>query len=415
MPTVTPTLPAYGTDAGPALQAAIDSLNGQGVVELPAGTYTLATPVSVRHPNGGQCGVSLVCRGGAVALDYTGPADQPAVRIARDWYARVGGPGGLTVRRKLASGQEGRAANGTAEGTGVWVAPDAGSTAGFGTQAGGLIFENLSVIGFDVGLRLGWKDPAAGRAWATSENEFVLFVARGCNTGVKLEDYNTLDNVFRSPCFSSNQTGLRCEKGGGETHIDGGSASYCGADFKFASGGVFTVSRFRSEGVGTLTGTTPWSGPWGTGSSVVVAGGDYRVNCQVTGCAFTTRSRVTNQPLLIGTHNANVVVKGGFLTGSRAVWHSHHFLQNGAVYKNAGALTVEDVDFMYSTAADRNADGTWKPAIEFGANRKPDLSTYVGPNGERPRHRAHCTRNAMVVDNGADTLEVPDVVYTTAV
>lgn len=106
---------------------------------------------------------------------------------------------------------------------------------------------DVVVSNFDVGFWL-------GDAWssATSENQFQRCSFYNCDTAVYLTDYNTLNNSFRYFNVTSCRVGILSQWGGGETRVQGGSASsITGSVFSFTSGGVYAVRDYRQgEGGG---------------------------------------------------------------------------------------------------------------------------------------------------------------------
>lgn len=433
--------PITSGDASTSIQAAIDALNGSGVLEIDQGSYFLdAAGIDLRKKGGGGGQVGIVCRNGPVtfiARDL--PADQPALRINRVGYVPIGGPFPLSFQRQKRNADGSltatQAANGNAFGTGIWVAPypvtNSSGQPLFGTMSVAGYGSNLSVSGFDIGVRIGHKAGAVTNPdgtvtpavqMAASEWVWDRLQLRGCNIGCKMEDYNTLDHLFTQLLMSGNKIGMVSGSGGGEANVKGGSSSNNGTDFSFATGGRFDVVNFRTEGVGTKPTGTPWGiGEWGIGHFVIASGGGYRITMNVRSCtARRSGNPRGNAPvkevcdLIVGTHNAHLVLTGNMLGGP--VWHTHHAaVENGVAYDHAGAVTALGNDFDMSSAytvnglaaSDFDEVGNIRPRFIFGPSR--NASPAWSPAGSN--HRARLWASTAVKDNGAKTINLPDVSY----
>ncbi len=175
-----------------------------------------------------------------------------------------------------------------------------------GTVCGSNRYDSLVIDGFGTGVQLG------DRGWtATSENRFHRLSFYNCTTAVLLTDYNTLNNHFEDVNFSRGEFGLKCEQGGGETHVTGGSASEMGTAgtdfytkgvFLFASGGGYSVRNYR-QGEG---GSARFAGVSGTNTQVTLE------NCTVLG---TTPLLVGNKCLVDVYYDSLLVVRSCRLDG----------------------------------------------------------------------------------------------------
>lgn len=406
--------PASGADFGPAIQAAIDSLNGAGGVWLPSGTYNVDTPISMRKPGGGTCSIYFVLEGNTVLNARNLPATftfngttypVPLLRSERNNASEIlVGGGSLSVANPGKT-----AAAGTAAGVGFWIAPADPTNPSnppnylFGTMSAGCHIEHLSVSGFDVGIRVGWKSFVTPPIQiAASEWTFNSVKVSNCNIGVLLEDFNTLDNNFLDLSMSANKVGVQCINGGGETRIVGGSSSQQGCDFQFASGGQFSLRNFRSENVGSTDGVTLWPNFFGRGSHVVVSSGVAQV--LIDSCLFS-RPIPTGVASIIGTHNAHVIVNACHL--SALVWHSTDVLP----IKTAGKLTVTDSYFNLLSASDLDGSGNVKPMFKFASGAPASAYDHPSLVPGGCNIQAFCSRNRATLDNGTDAKNVTDVVY----
>ncbi len=141
------------------------------------------------------------------------------------------------------------------QGVGLWLAHEA---SGGGTHGGTALLSRLFFGDFDIGMNFG--NIQAGIA--TSEILLLNCQASNCRVGFFLSDYNTLDIHFQMLSLGACDYGVYTSSAGHVT-VDSGSASNdTMADFFFSTGGVFSISNFRSEGTnrlfqaGTTTATT---------------------------------------------------------------------------------------------------------------------------------------------------------------
>lgn len=402
--------PAAGEEIGVLLQGAIDSLNGSGGVILPSGTFNVDTPIIMRKASGGTCNIFFLVNGTTVLNVRNLPAtfsfngvtwDTPVLRIDRNSARNiVVGGGSLSIANPGHSAILGNTSH-----TGIWIAP-ANPNGLFGTVSAGCQLASTSVSGFNVGIRFGWKGVTAVPEIKVAASEWLLFsfAARNCAVGVLLEDFNTLDNILLNLAMSANRVGVQCANGGGETRIIGGSSSQNALDFQFSTGGQYSVEGFRSEGVGSQDGVTPWPVFFGRGA-FVSAGSGAALSCLINSCKIG-RTAVAGEAVIIGSHSAHLIVNACLL--SSPIWHS----SDAPPSLLGGALTVTDCVYDLSTTLDLDGGGNIKPMILFGSGAP--ASAYTSPAlipGGVSNMRAFCSRNRGMLNNGLEERNIPEVNY----
>jgi hypothetical protein len=242
------------TIASTTSDAISEMVRNGGHIQLPPGVFEIEKPIVLRPGVYSFRGAGIE----ATQLVYKGDPSRPLIQVDRGvWNADIGG---FTLR-------------GNKQGVGLRACQDERPTSYVGTVCGSNRYDSISIFDFDVGVQLG----DAGHT-ATSENRFARLSIRGCRNGVLLTDYNTLNNHFDDFNFSEGEIGIFSTQGGGETHIDGGSASAVGnpktdhykkAVFAFTSGGTYSVKRFRQ-------------GEGGTASFLRLSGSD--TDCSISDC-----------------------------------------------------------------------------------------------------------------------------------
>ena len=212
-----------------AVQAALNSAIAArgGVVYFPAGKYKITSTLmvgtdtqtsSISIQGDGPLLTTLLWQGGAV----------PCLQINRNKYYKLSGfaiQGGAIVPGSK----------------GIYVA--SGTTTASGTLTNGAIWEHLMVGGFDIGIHAG-----QGNVYhAASEHLCQHIVVNSCNTGILLEDYNTLNWQWNMLEIGGCNIGMRATSGasiavhGGST---GGNSQY---DFLFGAGGHYSLTGVRTE------------------------------------------------------------------------------------------------------------------------------------------------------------------------
>lgn len=209
-----------------------DTARVQGFIDrdevIPAGTYWFA----------GQ----LVCRDGhgihghgpqRTRLHYTGEprADGAILIAASSWDYSMG-------RFSLAN-------MGRKSGVGITAGADTGSSVE-GTQSGCAVWSQVSVNGFERGVQFGGPD---GRS--TSELTITSLATLHCDVGVYAQSWNTLNINLNQLLAYKCRVGVECKEAHA-VHVNGGSATDVGTMFKFSQGGTYSVTNYRTEGVGRL-------------------------------------------------------------------------------------------------------------------------------------------------------------------
>ena len=236
------TLEPSGGDDAPAWQEAIDKLAAQGSGELIVwpGTHRFGRTVMLPRPDRMGAIINVRGVGKPILTGLSGPLDTGLLRVESQWQYALDG---------LYFQGSGR------QGMGLWLAHEAN---GGGTHGGTAVLSRLFFGDLDVGMNFG--DIQSGIA--TSEILLLNCQASNCRVGFLLSDYNTLDIHFQMLSLGACEFGVYTMSAGHVT-VDSGSASNNTlADFFFSTGGVFSISNFRSEGTnrlfqaGTTTATT---------------------------------------------------------------------------------------------------------------------------------------------------------------
>jgi len=218
-----------------AVTATLEGTRRGGVVYAPLGTYKITSTVTLPDPDGGfQDAISIWGDGPTLTTFRWAGASTgfvPMFDVLGQAYCAYRGFG-------LANGT----GAGRAETVGFWFRGD-GHTGG--TTGGSAIFEQVSAAGLSRGFIIG------DTLDAISEVLFQLCSFSDCDFGVLAVGQNTLDLAWVLPTFSGNDVGLQFN-GAGCGQVYGGSASNDTVDFKYSTGGAFTLSGFRSEGAGKV-------------------------------------------------------------------------------------------------------------------------------------------------------------------
>ncbi len=211
-----------------AIQAAIDV-----GIWLPADRYTFATPLVA-----GLKGISGMFRNETL-LNYTGePTDEGAVRFKTQSY-------GAKVADFHLTGQN--------KGTGIRVCDFTAEPVG--SQFAGQVWDRVRIEHFQTGLWIG--DQATKRAG----DSFTLngLETWGCETGVRLEQWNTLCVVFNNLQTTKSRVGLDMGQSGSVV-VNGGGGSECDVLYEVGAGTNYTITGARSEVCRRFLRAAGWAG-----------------------------------------------------------------------------------------------------------------------------------------------------------
>lgn len=216
------------TDDHDAIQAAFDAADamGGGTVVWPARTCSTAQTVVLGGHADHDSFVGIRGAGSGVSrLVWTGGADGTALELSHDKYFTI-------------------------QGLGVQNSAGRGTTTGIrltgpltvGTQTLGGVFEQVSVIGFHVGIQAGQR---VGRA--TSEILYTSLTLASNDIGWQNDDWNTLNHVFLMLQLGQNGIGVNARSG--NFYVDGGSGSNARtAEFRISgAGATYAIRNFRDE------------------------------------------------------------------------------------------------------------------------------------------------------------------------
>ncbi len=223
-----------GTDDTAAIQAAFNAMiallgpGGQGgILYFPVGNYICNSTLNFYKIGGGTGSFSIIGASNlAVFLNYQGSGT----------FINFSGHHCYMSNLTVSSSNAGT-------GTGI----NLGRPGGSGNNSQGLIFENVSVGGFNIGI-----DTGGGVGFGTSsETSYLNLTLSNCNVGVRLHDFNANSHSFFNLSSTGNTKTIQASRGG-PLNIWGGSSGVDGIVFSLEGiSGNVSINGFLAQTIGT--------------------------------------------------------------------------------------------------------------------------------------------------------------------